>query len=168
MNKLSNLLCLTGCGSHDHLEKGGLVGPNMGTLCRVHGPATVAISNIAPVRTKTEKLLQYILFLFLLRIMSPSKGCSPIGHPYNRAIFLCHRLQFDIGKRMLSSPPASPLPKYARNRIRAGRRTKIQPKRVIQASVCLARRPGQNHIIADSQQSTHMENPALLNVIDPD
>jgi len=30
VNKLSNLLCLTGCGYHDHLEKGGLVGPNMG------------------------------------------------------------------------------------------------------------------------------------------
>ena len=29
VNKLSNLLCLTGCGYHDHLEKGGLVGPNM-------------------------------------------------------------------------------------------------------------------------------------------
>ena len=55
MNKLSNLLCLTGCGFHDHLEKGGLVGPNMGTLFRVHELATLAISNIAPVRTKTEK-----------------------------------------------------------------------------------------------------------------
>ena len=30
VNKLFNLLCLTGCGYHDHLEKGGLVGPNMG------------------------------------------------------------------------------------------------------------------------------------------
>ena len=36
---------------------------------------------------------------------------------------------------MLSSPPASPLPKYGRNRLRAGRRTKTQPKRVIRANV---------------------------------
>ena len=28
--KLFNLLCPTGCGYHDHLEKGGVVGPNMG------------------------------------------------------------------------------------------------------------------------------------------
>ena len=69
---------------------------------------------------------------------------------------------------MLSPPPASLLPRYGRNRIRAGRRTKTQLKRVIQANVCLARRPCQNQFIADSQQSTHIENPALLNVIDPD
>ena len=55
MNKLSNLLCLTRCGFYDFLEEGGLVGPNMGTWCRAHELATVAISNIAPVRTKTEK-----------------------------------------------------------------------------------------------------------------
>ena len=55
MNKLSNLLCLTGCGFHGHLEKGGLVSPDMGTLCRVHELETLAISNIAPVRTKTEE-----------------------------------------------------------------------------------------------------------------
>ena len=30
VNKLFNLLCPTGCGYHDHLEKGGVVGPNMG------------------------------------------------------------------------------------------------------------------------------------------
>ena len=29
VNKLSNLLCLTGCGFHDRLEEGGLVCPNM-------------------------------------------------------------------------------------------------------------------------------------------
>ena len=55
VNKLSNLLCITGCGFHAHLEKGGLVSPNMSTLCRVHELVTLAISNIAPVRTKTEK-----------------------------------------------------------------------------------------------------------------
>ena len=56
-------------------------------------------------------------------------------HPYTRASFLCQWLQSDTGKHMLSSPPASPLPKYGRNRIRAGRRTKTQPKRVIRANV---------------------------------
>ena len=61
VNKLSNLLCLTRCGFYDCLEEGGLVGPNMGTWCRAHELATATISNIAPVRTKTEKLLQYIL-----------------------------------------------------------------------------------------------------------
>ena len=30
VKKLFNLLCPTGCGYHDHLEKGGVVGPNMG------------------------------------------------------------------------------------------------------------------------------------------
>ena len=56
---------------------------------------------------------------------------------------------------MLSSPPASLLPKYGRNRIRAGRRTKTQLKRVIQASVCLAQRPCQNQFIADSQREEY-------------
>ena len=94
----------------------------------------------------------FYLFLFSLRIMSPPKGCPPIGHPYTRDLFLHQSLQADIGKRMLSSPPASLLPRYGRNRIRAGRRTKTQLKRVIQANVCLARRPCQNQFIADSQQ----------------
>ena len=58
--------------------------------------------------------------LFLLRIMSPSKGCSPIEHPYTRDLFLCQRLQSDIGKRTLPSPPASLPLKYGRNMIRAG------------------------------------------------
>ena len=60
--------------------------------------------------------------------MSPPKGCSPIGHPYTRDLFLHQSLQADIGKRMLSSPPASLLPRYGRNRIRAGRQTKTQLK----------------------------------------
>ena len=108
------------------------------------------------------------LFLFLSRIMSPSKGCFPIGHPYTRDLFLYQSLQADIGKRMLSSPPASLLPRYGRNRIRAGRWTKTRLKRVIQANVFVVRLPCQNQFIADSQQWTHIENPALLNVIDPD
>ena len=63
VDKLSNLLCLTGCGFYACLEEGGLVGPNMGTWCRAHELATATISNIAPVRTKTEKLLQCNLAL---------------------------------------------------------------------------------------------------------
>ena len=65
-------------------------------------------------------------------------------HPYTRASFLCQSLQSDTGKRMLSSPPAVPLPKFGRNRVRAGRRTKTQPKRVIRANVCLVRHPCHN------------------------
>ena len=57
VNKLSNLLCLTGCGFHGHLEKGGLVSPNMGTLCRAHELATLAISNIGLLEQKLKKLL---------------------------------------------------------------------------------------------------------------
>ena len=45
---------------------------------------------------------------------------------------------------MLSSPPALPLPKYGRNRVRAGQRNKTQPKRVIRANVCLVRHPCHN------------------------
>ena len=92
------------------------------------------------------------LFLFLLRAISSSKGCLPKRHPCTRVSFLHQRLQADIGKRMLSSPPASLLPRDGHNRIRAGRRTKTQLKRVIQANVCLARRLCQNQFIADSQQ----------------
>ena len=65
-------------------------------------------------------------------------------HPYTRATFLCQGLQSDIGKRMHVSPPASPLSKYGRNRVRAGRRTKTQSKRVIRANVCLVRHPCHN------------------------
>ena len=93
-------------------------------------------------------------------MISSSKGCSPKRHPYTRASFLCQCLQADIGKRMLSSPPASPLPKYGRNRIRAGRRTKTQPKKVIRANVCLVRRPCQNHIIADTQTVNTYREPS--------
>ena len=71
------------------------------------------------------------LFMFLLSMTSSSKGFSPKRHPYTRVSFLHQSLQTDIGKRMLSSPPASLLPRYGRNRIRAGRRTKTQLKRVI-------------------------------------
>ena len=61
MNKLSNLLCLTGCGFHGHLEKGGLISPNMGTLCRAHELVPLAFFNIGLFRAKSEKLLNYIL-----------------------------------------------------------------------------------------------------------
>ena len=77
---------------------------------------------------------------------------SPIGRPYTRDLFLHQGLQADIGKRMLSSPPASLLPRYGRNRIKAWRRTKTHLKKVVQADVYLARRPCQNQFIADSQQ----------------
>ena len=73
-------------------------------------------------------------------------------------------LTTDIGKRMLSSPPASPLPKFDRNEFRAGRLTMTE----FRVNTCLARRPCQNQLITDSQQSTHIENPCLLNTIDPD
>ena len=54
----------------------------------------------------------------------------------------------DIGKRMLSSPPASLLPRFGRNQFRAGRQTKT----AFRANACPARRPCQNQFIADSQQ----------------
>ena len=73
MNKLSNLLCLTGCGFHGHLEKGGSVGPNMGMWCRAHELATATISNIAPVRTKTEKTTSVHLALLTF---CPSNGAT--------------------------------------------------------------------------------------------
>ena len=73
-------------------------------------------------------------------------------HPCTRVSFLHQSLHADIRKRMLSSLPASLLPRYGRNRIRAGRRTNTQLKGVTQANVCLARRPCQNQYIADSQQ----------------
>ena len=78
-------------------------------------------------------------------------------HPYTRASFLCQWLQSDTGKRMLSSPPASPLPKYGRNRIRAGRRTKTQPKGVIRANVCLVRHPCHNLAYDTKTVNTYRE-----------
>ena len=57
VNKLSNLLCLTGCGFYDRLEEGGLVGPNMDTWCRARELATVIFSNIAALDQKLKKLL---------------------------------------------------------------------------------------------------------------
>ena len=97
------------------------------------------------------------LFLFLLRIISSSKGYSPKRHPYTRASILCQWLQSDTGKRMMSSPPASPLPKYGRNRIRAGRRTKTQPKREIRANVCLVRHPCHNLAYDTKTVNTYRE-----------
>ena len=68
VNKLSNLLCLTGCGFHGHLEKGGLVSPNMGTLCRAYELVSLAISNIGLLEQKLKKLLY--TFLALLAMLS--------------------------------------------------------------------------------------------------
>ena len=85
-----------------------------------------------------------VLVLVLIKDPLTIKRMLTLRHPFTRASFLCQGLQSDTGKRMLSSPPASPLPKYGRNRIRAGRRTKTQPKRVIRANVCLVRHPCHN------------------------
>ena len=85
-----------------------------------------------------------ILVLVLNKDYFIIKRMLATWNPYTRASFLCQCLQVDTGKCMLSSPPASPLPKYGRNRIRAGRRTKTQPKRVIRANVCLVRHPCHN------------------------
>ena len=60
MNKLSNLLCLTGCGFHGHLEKGGLVSPNMGTLCRAHELVSSPFSNIGLLEQKLNKTTLHI------------------------------------------------------------------------------------------------------------
>ena len=54
MNKLSNLLCLTGGEFRGHLKKGGLVSPNMGTVCRAHDLVTLAISNIGLLEQKLK------------------------------------------------------------------------------------------------------------------
>ena len=44
-----------------------MTGPNMGTWCRAHELATATISNIAPVRTKTEKTtLVHLAFAAML------------------------------------------------------------------------------------------------------
>ena len=87
-----------------------------------------------------------------VHIKAPERDLWLKRHPYTRASFLSQSLQADIGKHMLSSPPASLLPEYNRNRIRPGRRTKARLKSVTQANVCLVRLPCQNQIIADSQQ----------------
>ena len=86
-----------------------------------------------------------VLVLVLIKDHFFIKRMLATWHPYTRASFLCQWLESDIGKRMLSSPQAPPLPKYGRNRIRAGRRTKTQPKRVIRANVCLVRHPCHNY-----------------------
>ena len=88
--------------------------------------------------------LVLVLVLVLIKDHLFIKRMLATWHPYTRASILCQWLQSDTGKRMLSSPPASPLPKYGRNRVRAGRRTKTQPKRVIRANVCLVRHPCHN------------------------
>ena len=104
MDKLSNLLYLTRCGFYDYLEEGGLAGHNMGTWCRAHKLATATISKIAPVRTKTEKLLQYILasaamlsfetvllvlvVLVLIKDHFIIKRMLATWHPYTRASFI--------------------------------------------------------------------------------
>ena len=63
VNKLSNLLCLTGCGFYDRLEEGGLVGPNMDMQCRVHEPLQLSFSNIAALEQKPNKKLKNIQLL---------------------------------------------------------------------------------------------------------
>ena len=117
-------------------------------------PHRVCVHSVGTPRhpSALHRSLHLFLFLFLLRMISSSKGCSPKRHPFTRVSFLRQSLQADIGKRILSSPPASLLPRYDRNRIRAGRRTKTRLKGVIQANVCLVRLLCQNQIIADSQQ----------------
>ena len=89
-------------------------------------------------------MLVLVLVLVLIKDLLIIKRMLATWHPYTRASFLCQWLQSDTGKRMLSSPPASPLPKYGRNRIRAGQRTKTQPNIVIRANVCLVRHPCHN------------------------
>ena len=71
MNKVSNLLCLTGCGFYDCLEEGGLVGPNMGTWCRAHELATVIFSNISPSQQKLKTTSVQFSFaaMFVLETM---------------------------------------------------------------------------------------------------
>ena len=102
-----------------------------------------------------------VLVLVLIEDNVTIKRMLTLRHPYTRASFLCQCLESDIGKRMLSSPPASPLPKYGRNRIRAGRRTKTQPKRVIRANVCLVRHPCHNLAYDTETVNTYREpNPS--------
>ena len=83
-------------------------------------------------------LVLYKDHVTIKRMLAPKGIRIPGLHSYVRGYNLTQE------KRMLSSPPASPLPKYGRNRIRAGRRTKTQPKRVIRANVCLVRHPCHN------------------------
>ena len=88
------------------------------------------------------------LFVFLLSIISSSKGCPPRGIRIPGILSYIRILKIDIGKRMLSSPPASILPRFGRNQFKAGRRTMT----AIRVNACRARRPCQNQFIADSQQ----------------
>ena len=60
VNKLSNLLCLTGCGFYDRLEEGGLVGPNMDTWCRARELATAIFSKIAALEQKLKNYFSEI------------------------------------------------------------------------------------------------------------
>merc|ERR1712086_272921 len=54
-----------------------------------------------------------------------------------------------------------PLPKFGRNQVRAGRRTKTQPKRVIRANVCLVRHPCHNLAYDIKTANTYREpNPS--------
>ena len=93
-----------------------------------------------------------VLVLVFIKDALTIKRMLTTRHPYTRDLFLYLSCKSRYRKCMLSSPPASLLPRYGRNRIRAGRRTKAQLKRGIEANVCLARRPCQNQFVADSQQ----------------
>ena len=73
------------------------------------------------------------LVLVLIKDAFTIERMLSLRHPFTRDLFIHQSLQADIGKRMLASPPASLLSRYGRNRIRAGRRTKTQMKRVIQS-----------------------------------
>ena len=75
VKKLSNLLCLTRCGFYDCLDVGGSVCPNMSIYCRAHGTCWLPFSNIAAVRTKTEKLLQEFSLCSSALPMLFSKRC---------------------------------------------------------------------------------------------
>ena len=60
VDKLSNLLCLTGCGFYDRLEEGGLVGPSMDTWSCAHERAAVILSNIAALEQKLKNYFSAI------------------------------------------------------------------------------------------------------------
>ena len=112
--------------------------------------------NVAGSSAGTSSLV-LVLVLVLIKDDFFIKRMLATWHPYTRASFLCQWLKSDTGKRMLSSPPASPLPKYGRNRIRAGRRTKTQPKRVIRTNVYLVRNPCHNLAYDTETVSTYRE-----------
>ena len=79
------------------------------------------------------------LFVFLLSIISSSKGCPPRGIRIPGILYYIRILKIDIGKRTLSSPPASILPRFGRNQFKVGRRTMA----VLRVNACLVRRPCQ-------------------------